>query len=407
VANEPNRFERFISQASSFAGGHDYSRGNRGATAVLKQFPTFTFVETDIRDALKLATTFQQHDIEAVMHFAAYAYVGESCERPLMYYSNNVGGSLSLLAAMAEANISRLVFSSTCATYGEPDAEHIPIREDCPQRPINPYGHSKLMVEQAIRDFSKSAEAPDGFTSVILRYFNVAGSDPKVRSGEDHRPETHLIPLCLLTALGKRERIDIYGTDYPTDDGNCIRDYVHVCDLVDAHIEALPGAPIHLHGGQLQDFQSLFLDIVGCLAIPAIESIFLDLWEPGPFSVVLQMADAEVLFDNISHLGDSLVTFDFQISKFCRSRIFSHDAVSDFIRGQEITIGHAGVSLVGIDFFDGRFCMFAENGTVIEVIGIVDRSLGQGGRQDEAMVGVHGGMFFQAIVGDIVFDGPV
>ena len=217
----------------------NYSRGNRWATAVLNQFSTFTFVETDIRDMHKLANTFKECDIEAVTHFAAHAYVGESCERPLMYYNNNVGGSLALLSAMGQARVPRLVFSSTCATYGEPEAEYIPIREDCPQRPINPYGHSKLMVEQTIRDFSKSSEAPDGFASVILRYFNVAGSDPQGRLGEDHQPETHLIPLCLLTALGKRERIDIYGTDYPTGDGTCIRDYVHVCDLVDAHITAL------------------------------------------------------------------------------------------------------------------------------------------------------------------------
>lgn len=217
----------------------NYRRGNRAATAVLNQFFTFTFVETDIRDIRKLVNTCKEHDIEAVMHFAAYAYVGESCERPLTYYTNNVGGSLALLSAMGQAKISRLVFSSTCATYGKPDAVYIPIREDCPQRPINPYGHSKLMVEQAICDFSNSTEAPDGFAFVILRYFNVAGSDPQGRLGEDHRPETHLIPLCLLTAMGKRERIDIYGTDYPTADGTCIRDYVHVCDLVDAHMAAL------------------------------------------------------------------------------------------------------------------------------------------------------------------------
>lgn len=156
-----------------------------------------------------------------------------------MYYGNNVGGSLSLLSAMGQANVSRLIFSSTCATHGEPDGDRIPIREDCPQRPINPYGHSKLMVEQAIRDFSNSSEAPAGFASVILRYFNVAGADPQGRLGEDHSPETHLFPLCLQTALGKRERIDIYGTDYPTEDGTCIRDYVHVCDLVDSHIATL------------------------------------------------------------------------------------------------------------------------------------------------------------------------
>lgn len=217
----------------------NYSRGNQGTTEVLSQFDAFTFVKANIRDVHKLVNTFKKHHVDAVMHFAAYAYVGESCERPLMYYSNNVGGSLSLLSAMGQAKIARLVFSSTCATYGEPDAESIPIREDCPQRLINPYGHSKLMVEQAIHDFSKSSEAPEGFASVILRYFNVAGSDPQGRLGEDHQPETHLIPLCLLTALGKRERINIYGTDYPTPDGTCIRDYVHVCDLVDAHIAAL------------------------------------------------------------------------------------------------------------------------------------------------------------------------
>jgi len=222
-------------------GVDNYSRGNREATEVLRQFDGFTFVKANIRDVHKLVNTFKKHDIEAVMHFAAYAYVGESCERPLMYYKNNVGGSLALLSAMGQAKVPRLVFSSTCATYGEPDAEYIPIREDCPQRPINPYGHSKLMVEQAMRDFSTSSEAPEGFASVILRYFNVAGADPQGRLGEDHQPETHLIPLCLLTALGKRERIDIYGTDYPTDDGTCIRDYVHVCDLVDAHIAALDG----------------------------------------------------------------------------------------------------------------------------------------------------------------------
>ena len=220
-------------------GVDNYSRGNREATEVLRQFDGFTFVKANIRDVHKLVNTFKKHDIEAVMHFAAYAYVGESCERPLMYYKNNVGGSLALLSAMGQAKVPRLVFSSTCATYGEPDAEYIPIREDCPQRPINPYGHSKLMVEQAMRDFSTSSEAPEGFASVILRYVNVAGADPQGRLGEDHQPETHLIPLCLLTALGKRERIDIYGTDYPTDDGTCIRDYVHVCDLVDAHILGL------------------------------------------------------------------------------------------------------------------------------------------------------------------------
>ncbi len=220
-------------------GVDNYSRGNRGATAILNTYEAFKFVETDIRDVKKLVELFQSYEIEAVMHFAAYSYVGESCEKPIMYYQNNVGGSLALLSAMDQARVPRLVFSSTCATYGEPDEDSIPINESCVQRPINPYGRSKLMVETAIRDFCASTESHENFACAILRYFNVAGADSQGRLGEDHRPETHLIPLCLETALGGREKIDIYGLDYPTPDGTCIRDYIHVTDLIDAHCKAL------------------------------------------------------------------------------------------------------------------------------------------------------------------------
>ncbi|BBO66712.1 hypothetical protein DSCA_06420 [Desulfosarcina alkanivorans] len=173
------------------------------------------------------------------MHFAAYAYVGESCHTPLAYYNTNLVGSISLLSAIAEAGVTRIVFSSTCATYGEPPADLIPISETCEQRPINPYGRSKLAFEQVLKDLAESDEAPHGFCFAILRYFNIAGADPRGRVGEDHQPETHLIPRCLQAALDDHQVITIFGTDYPTDDGTCIRDYVHVDDLVDAHVKVL------------------------------------------------------------------------------------------------------------------------------------------------------------------------
>jgi len=168
------------------------------------------------------------------MHFAALAYVGESVEQPLMYYGNNTFGTLSVLKAVSEANVQRFVFSSTCATYGEP--EKMPIREDTPQNPINPYGWSKLFSERMLRDYA--AVTPD-FSCVALRYFNVAGSAADGSLGEHHDPETHLIPVILQTALGKRDKVVIFGEDYPTPDGTCIRDYTHVEDLVDAHATVL------------------------------------------------------------------------------------------------------------------------------------------------------------------------
>ncbi len=199
----------------------------------------------DISDRPLLDELFATHSIAAVMHFAAYAYVGESVTAPAKYYRNNVAGTLTLLEAMVAASVKNFVFSSTCATYGMP--EKVPIPEDHPQNPINPYGSSKLMVEKILADF----EGAYGLKSVIFRYFNAAGADPSGELGEDHNPETHLIPLVLLAALGKRESVSIFGTDYPTPDGTCIRDYIHVVDLADAHLLGLEQL---LRGGDSEIF---------------------------------------------------------------------------------------------------------------------------------------------------------
>ncbi|MEA5604451.1 UDP-glucose 4-epimerase GalE [Nostoc sp. UHCC 0252] len=187
----------------------------------------------DTGDRALLDHLFKTRDIAAVMHFSAYAYVGESVTDPAKYYRNNVVGTLTLLEAMLTASVKKFVFSSTCATYGVP--ESVPIPENHPQNPINPYGATKLMVERILSDF----DVAYGFQSVRFRYFNAAGANPNGLLGEDHNPETHLIPLVLMTALGKRKSISIFGTDYPTPDGTCIRDYIHVNDLADAHILGL------------------------------------------------------------------------------------------------------------------------------------------------------------------------
>ncbi|WOD38423.1 UDP-glucose 4-epimerase GalE [Nodosilinea sp. E11] len=190
-------------------------------------------IEGSTLDKGLLKDIFSRYNISAVMHFSAYAYVGESVSNPAKYYENNVVGTLSLLDAMVEAGIKNFVFSSTCATYGVP--EEMPITETHPQNPINPYGATKLMVERILTDYDKAYD----FRSVRFRYFNAAGAHPSGLLGEDHNPETHLIPLVLQTALGKRESISVFGTDYPTPDGTCVRDYIHVCDLADAHILGL------------------------------------------------------------------------------------------------------------------------------------------------------------------------
>ena len=187
----------------------------------------------DILDATALDAVFEKYRPSAVMHFAAYAYVGESVSDPEKYYNNNVGGTLALLNAMRRHGVDKLIFSSSCATYGAP--QRLPITEEHPQMPINPYGQSKLMVEQILQDFDRAY----GMRSISLRYFNAAGADPEGLIGEDHDPETHLIPIALDVARNRRALINIFGDDYDTQDGTCIRDYVHVSDLADAHVLAL------------------------------------------------------------------------------------------------------------------------------------------------------------------------
>ncbi|UXN61639.1 UDP-glucose 4-epimerase GalE [Phyllobacterium zundukense] len=191
------------------------------------------FVHGDILDTSNLARTFAQYKPDAVVHFAASAYVGESVEDPAKYYRNNVAGTLSLLDACRHAEIDKIIFSSSCATYGVPDS--LPITEETPQRPINPYGRTKLMAEQILQDYA----AAYALRYVALRYFNACGADPEGELGEWHEPETHLIPRALLAAGGAIPHLSVYGDDYATDDGTCVRDYIHVTDLARAHVQAL------------------------------------------------------------------------------------------------------------------------------------------------------------------------
>ena len=191
------------------------------------------FIEGDVGDAGKVAALLAAHSIKAVIHFAAYSLVAESVADPKKYYANNVDATLRMLGAMSEARVGRIVFSSTAAVYGEPRAS--PIEESHPREPINPYGECKLAVERALDEL----HAANGLRSASLRYFNAAGADPEGSLGERHDPETHLIPLVLQAASGRRPAVAVYGADYPTRDGTCVRDYVHVNDLCDAHLLAL------------------------------------------------------------------------------------------------------------------------------------------------------------------------
>ncbi len=217
------------------------SRGHREAV------PAGLLVEGDLGDEPKLAALLKERKIDAVMHFAALALVGESVEKPELYYRNNVLGSFHLLEAMRRAGVRKIVFSSTTATYGAP--EKMPIAETTPQQPINPYGFSKLVVERMLDDYA----AAHGFGFAALRYFNAAGAAADGSIGEDHTPESHLIPIVLQVALGQRPSISIFGNDYPTVDGTCIRDYVHVDDLAAAHLAAIerlqPGKAIKVNLG--------------------------------------------------------------------------------------------------------------------------------------------------------------
>lgn len=206
-----------------------------------------TFEQGDLKNIEDIERIFQQHKIEAVFHFAAYAYVGESVSEPEKYYYNNVVNTLNLLNVMKKYGCNKIIFSSTCATYGEP--VKIPITEDMPQQPINPYGATKLIIERIFKDY----HAAYGLQFVVLRYFNAAGADPESEIGESHNPETHLIPLVLDAASGKREDIKVFGTDYDTPDGSCVRDYIHVYDLATAHLLALH----HLEQRKRSDFFNL------------------------------------------------------------------------------------------------------------------------------------------------------
>lgn len=193
----------------------------------------FDFEQVDLADKSALEKVFEKYSIDAVIHFAAYTYVGESVSKPQKYYWNNVVTTLNLLDVMLEHNVKTIVFSSTCATYGNP--EYMPLDEKHTQKPINPYGKTKFMMEQIMDDY----ETAYGFKYAALRYFNAAGADKDCELGESHEPETHLIPLVLKAIKGERDAITVFGTDYDTPDGTCVRDYVHVEDLADAHMLAL------------------------------------------------------------------------------------------------------------------------------------------------------------------------
>ena len=215
------------------ARGHDvwvYDNLSMGHRASV---PAARLVEGDLSEQQRLDHVLVMHRIEAVVHFAAFAFVGESVTNPAKYYQNNLVNTLNLLEAMRRHKIGRIVFSSTCATYGVP--EKVPITEEEKQRPINPYGNTKLAVEHALADYA----AAYGWGFAALRYFNAAGAAPDGSIGEDHDPETHLIPIVLQAVMGQRPAVEVFGTDYPTPDGTCIRDYIHVDDLADAHLLAL------------------------------------------------------------------------------------------------------------------------------------------------------------------------
>lgn len=192
-----------------------------------------TFIEGDLGDASALEALFAAHRFDGVMHFASFIQVGESVREPAKYYRNNVANTLELLDAMRRHGAGNFIFSSTAAIFGEPD--YVPIDERHPRRPINPYGFSKFAVEQVLADYDHAYS----LRSTCLRYFNAAGADPEARLGERHEPETHLIPLVLQTASGRRPHIDVFGQDYDTPDGTCIRDYIHIVDLCEAHLLAL------------------------------------------------------------------------------------------------------------------------------------------------------------------------
>src|SRR5438552_14285320 len=229
------------------ARGHDVwvydnlSMGHRAAV------PADRLIVADLNETQRLDHALLMNRIEAVVHFAAFAAVGESIKDPGKYYQNNLVNTLNLMECLRKNGVWRFVFSSTCATYGTPQT--VPITEDEPQKPINPYGSSKLAVERALADYAHAYR----WGYAALRYFNASGASADGAIGEDHDPETHLIPLAIFTAMGRRPRLEIFGTDYPTPDGTCVRDYIHVDDLAEAHLLALealePGKEMRLNLG--------------------------------------------------------------------------------------------------------------------------------------------------------------
>ena len=227
------------------------ARGHRVVADILK----VPAVWADLRDRAALLKALRDYKIDTVMHFAAYAYVGESVEKPLMYYENNVATTITVLQAMQEAGVNAFVFSSTCAVYGDP--ERVPITEDLKKAPVSPYGRSKLMVEQILADH---LAAEKNFRFAALRYFNASGCALDGAIGEDHDPETHLIPVTIQVAMGQRPAMKLFGTDYPTPDGTNVRDYIHVEDLADAHILAMekltPGQALYLNLGTGRGFSN-------------------------------------------------------------------------------------------------------------------------------------------------------
>ncbi len=232
-------------------------------------------VEADLANKPAIVQALREYEIEAVVHFAANAYVGESMQNPAKYFRNNVANMLNLLEAMQESSVKRIVFSSSCTTYGIP--ERIPIHEDFPQAAISPYGESKLMGEKMLKWFGEAY----GLSWVALRYFNASGADPDGETGEVHNPETHLIPLVIDAALSRRPPVQIFGTDYPTPDGTAIRDYIHVTDLAEAHVLALkylleggPPTAFNLGTGQGHSVLEVIAAVerVGGCPVPAVEA---------------------------------------------------------------------------------------------------------------------------------------
>lgn len=234
--------QRLLRDGHTVVGLDDLSRGHAEPMRLLEGASggRLAFVRGDINERGLVLDLLRRHRVHAIMHFAALAYVGESVEHPLRYARANVAGLVSLLEAVDAAGVERFIFSSSCSTYGQPSPDMIPVPEHCPQSPISPYGRTKLYGEWILKDYAaarRAAERP--FALALLRYFNVCGSDRTGVLGEDHSPETHLIPVVLQCALGQRPDVGVFGTDYPTPDGTCIRDYVHVEDLIDAHVRAM------------------------------------------------------------------------------------------------------------------------------------------------------------------------